>query len=325
VSGNTILYTPNPGFVGLDTLYYNVCDNGTPPLCDAAMVVIDVTSALNNPPVAVDDNASTPMNTILFVPVLANDSDPDGNNLVGLGIVTGPSRGYAAVGGDSIIYVPNTGFAGLDTLTYVICDDGVPSYCDTARVIIDVYPINNPPVAENDSITVQGGTTGVIPVLFNDYDPDSTFLDVTLCAQPDHGSAVINANGTISYTPATDYTGPDTLCYIICDQGTPVMCDTALVFITVEPNVGIFVPNTFTPNGDGDNDFFVVVGLENYPNATVEVFNRWGNIVYSGDPYRNEWNGNSNAGQPLPVGTYYYILDLKDGNPGLSGFVVLHR
>lgn len=67
------------------------------------------------------------------------------------------------------------------------------------------------------------------------------------------------------------------------------------------------VPNIFTPNGDGINDYFIIENIERYPNSTLEVFNRWGKIVYKSDNYKNDWNGNG-----LATGTYYYVFVPND-------------
>ena len=68
----------------------------------------------------------------------------------------------------------------------------------------------------------------------------------------------------------------------------------------------------FSPNGDGVNDFFLIDRIGDYPNAIVQIFNRWGNLIYeSSAGYTNPWNGKHN-GKELTVGTYYYVIDLKD-------------
>jgi gliding motility-associated-like protein len=90
-----------------------------------------------------------------------------------------------------------------------------------------------------------------------------------------------------------------------------------------------FIPEVFTPNGDGVNDFFVIKGIQKTEN-TLTIYNRWGNKVYKADNYDNTWNGMPNVtgtlgNQKLPQGTYYYILEFK-GDTNLktvNGFVVL--
>jgi len=86
----------------------------------------------------------------------------------------------------------------------------------------------------------------------------------------------------------------------------------------------LFIPNTFTPNGDGVNDKWEITALNAYPDCTVEIFNRYGQNVYSSIGYGIPWNG-TYKGAALPTGTYYYIIDLKEGSKLLSGFVAIVR
>lgn len=87
-------------------------------------------------------------------------------------------------------------------------------------------------------------------------------------------------------------------------------------------------PNAFTPNGDGYNDTWRVIydeEMKDYPNLEVEVYNRWGSLVYHAKPYKNDWNGRYN-GTDLPIGTYYYVIKLHRGNlPNISGAVSIIR
>jgi gliding motility-associated-like protein len=71
------------------------------------------------------------------------------------------------------------------------------------------------------------------------------------------------------------------------------------------------IPGGFSPNGDGDNDDYIVHGIDNYPNNELQVFNRWGNLVYSTTHYQNTWNGRNMQGEPLPDGTYYVVLRIN--------------
>lgn len=84
------------------------------------------------------------------------------------------------------------------------------------------------------------------------------------------------------------------------------------------------IPNVFTPNGDGVNDRWVIQYLESYPGATIEIFNRYGQRVYQSVNYTNPWDGTLN-GQPLPTGTYYYVINPKNGRQQMAGFVDLIR
>lgn len=95
------------------------------------------------------------------------------------------------------------------------------------------------------------------------------------------------------------------------------------------PDVDLFIPEVFTPDGDGKNDFFVIKGISGR-NVKLTVFNRWGNMVYQNATYDNTWDGVPNVSGfimgsgKLPQGTYYYIVEFEDGkDETVKGYVVL--
>jgi gliding motility-associated-like protein/uncharacterized repeat protein (TIGR01451 family) len=98
----------------------------------------------------------------------------------------------------------------------------------------------------------------------------------------------------------------------------------------VDP-ICLTIYNEFSPNGDGVNETFVIDCLERFTNNKLEVYNRWGNIVYSKKGYLNDWDGTSNGravinqSDKLPVGTYYYVLDLGDGSEPRVGWLYINR
>ncbi|MFC4389719.1 PKD domain-containing protein [Flavobacterium quisquiliarum] len=92
---------------------------------------------------------------------------------------------------------------------------------------------------------------------------------------------------------------------------------------TVSPNC-LKIYNEFSPNDDGTNDFFYIDCIDRYPNNQLEIFNRWGNLVYYKKGYNNTWDGKADgSAKTLPEGTYFYILDLGDGSKKTSGWVYL--
>ncbi len=98
----------------------------------------------------------------------------------------------------------------------------------------------------------------------------------------------------------------------------------------VDP-ICLTVYNEFSPDGDGVNENFVIDCLERFPNNKLEVYNRWGNVVYSTKNYQNDWQGTTNGrvvinqSDELPVGTYYYVLDLGDGSEPKVGWLYINR
>jgi len=95
--------------------------------------------------------------------------------------------------------------------------------------------------------------------------------------------------------------------------------------ITLTQPLSLEMPEGYSPNNDNQNDNFVVHGIESYPDNTLTIYNRWGNIVYSKEGYFNEWNGNSNNGEVLPDATYFAILEVNGGEIVLKGYVELRR
>lgn len=86
----------------------------------------------------------------------------------------------------------------------------------------------------------------------------------------------------------------------------------------------LLLPTLITPNQDGNNDYFVVRGIESLGNTGVSIFNRWGAVVYSSGNYKNDWDGNDYNGNPLPDDTYFYILKPEKIQP-IKGFIVIKR
>ena len=90
-----------------------------------------------------------------------------------------------------------------------------------------------------------------------------------------------------------------------------------------------FVPSGFSPNGDGVNDTWVIPFLVNCPEAKVSVFNRWGTKVFENrrEYYSHPWNGTASNGNPLPIGTYYYVIEYndKEHTPTKTGSISILR
>ena len=103
-------------------------------------------------------------------------------------------------------------------------------------------------------------------------------------------------------------------------------CETSgNIKITVGGNTSkVSVPNAFSPNGDGINDTWVIPNLSAYPGATVDVFNRYGQLVFHSENNNKPWDGTLN-GKPLPLATYYYIINLKNNEKKLAGSVTIFK
>ena len=94
--------------------------------------------------------------------------------------------------------------------------------------------------------------------------------------------------------------------------------------VLVKVFASIYIPNAFTPNGDNNNDTWRIPALNAFPNFDLKVYNRYGQIVFEQKNNTPDWSGKF-KGERLPVGTYVYVIDLKNGTPIFNGTVLLLR
>jgi gliding motility-associated-like protein len=201
-----------------------------------------------------------------------------------------------------------------------VCDGN--GGCDTTAVLVFVAPRAN-----DDYATTAVNTPINITLMSNDIISGNTVA--SLCSNPSNGTVTI-VNGVATYTPNTGYSGNDQFCYVICDTATG-LCDTAIAYIVIQNNV-LFIPQGFSPNGDGINDFWNIQGIENYPNAEVVVFNRWGDEVWASgvNGYKNNstdgFIGDNKQNNILPDATYYYVVKFNSNDiKNQAGFLQIHR
>ena len=157
---SSFTYTPNSNFVGEDSFKYIICD--VKGACDTATVTVNIIPIIpnNDPPVAIDDANTTPINTPVSGTVAKNDSDPDGNTPLVFSKISNPTNGTIVFNPDgSYTYTPNPNFTGNDQVVYKVCDAGTPIACDTATLYLTVLPIAPvPPVDIAVSKTIVGSS-----------------------------------------------------------------------------------------------------------------------------------------------------------------------
>jgi len=262
--------------------------------------------------------------------ILVNETDTfcfDGEDLGGE--IMGISNVCEAASGEMVLFTIDTtnnclyytGIElGVDSACVEICDN--LGTCDTTIVIITVEEEPDsiiPPIAVDDTDTLTVGGTKTINVLGNDT-TNSTLITVTIIEDGKLGTATVNPDMTITYMEndgVCDTT--DFYTYELCN---PAGCDTAMVTLYIECKAFIIYTG-FSPNGDGINDTFTIEGIEDFPNNEVQIFNRWGNLVFEQKGYKGQWDGTWN-GQLLPDGTYFYLLDDGEGRQ-YSGFLQIQR
>ncbi len=218
------------------------------------------------------------------------------NGFNGTGVFSG--KGVSPTG----LFDPSVSGNGNFTINYTFTAQNGCSYSTTEQVVVSPSPT----VATGpDLYELQGGQL-TIP------------------------AAATGDNLTYQWTPSTGLDHDNILTPVATPAVTttyklvatnPEGC-TAAAEITVNVLPAPVIPNAFTPNGDGINDTWDIKYLNTYPGCTVEVFNRWGQKLYSSNGYPVPWDG-SYKGAALPVGTYYYIIDPKNGRSTISGYVAI--
>ncbi|MFT6997998.1 MAG: gliding motility-associated-like protein [Cryomorphaceae bacterium] len=263
----------------------------------------------------------------------------------------------------SVIPVPDAGEdVGLETfcegeevnlndLLIAADDDGQwfdPEGVESADVIdlsvlgsqVYTYTINRvpcPEVSEEVTFEVVEGTTPGVPTdgqnnLCSDDESNVNLFNYLVGSDLDgvwtDGDGIVVTN---SFVPSVE--GDYEFTYTVSSMECGDVSATIIINVSegnCEVLVELDIPEGFSPNGDGMNDEFEIQGLnELYPNNSLQIFNRWGAEVLAASPYNNDWNGKAetglNAGEQLPVGTYWYILDLGNGADPIMDFVYLNR
>ncbi len=231
-----ITYTPNPDFAGTDSLEYRITDPlGVP---GSAIVNFNIL-AVNDAPVAQNDVILTSEDTRIDIDVLINDTDPDegdapqGSQLV---IESPPSNGVVEILNGLVRYTPNENFNGTDSLSYKAADlNGI--FTNVATVTISVGAINDIPVAGDDIANTLEDTPVQFVVVNNDSDTEDGAIDVAtifIVNPPINGTAALNSDGTITYTPNLNYNGSDTMQYTVKDS-KGFTSNAATVSITINP------------------------------------------------------------------------------------------
>ena len=296
----SFVYTPDQDFFGTDTFTYRAQDG----LSDSNVATVTITiNPVNDPPVAVADAYSVPVNGTLTVNaeagVLANDTDIEGDELSAV-LVAAPQHGTLDFNADgSFTYTPDADFRGIDTFTYQASDGQDLSSVATVTIVV-----NTPPVAQDDAYTVDENGVLTVPssngVLANDTDADGDSLTVTLVDPPQHGDLTLNADGSFVYTPNTDFLGTDTFTYRAHDGLTESNIATVTITVTSTNTAPVAASDEYqvavgqtlivdshsgllANDSDADGDELEVVLVADVSHGTLEL-NTDGSFTYIPDP-----------------------------------------
>lgn len=205
----------------------------------------------------------------------------------------------------------------LGEVEYTYTIDRQPCTAVSSTVVFDVVQGPNPGSPENPVALCLGGPAFNLITLMNGADAGGTWTDGD--GNTTSGTFNPSTSGAFSFT----YTVTNEECG---DISATILLDVSAGNCIIP---GVVIPQGFSPNGDGNSDQWIITGINQYPNNILKVFNRWGAEIFTARPYQNTWEGTAdtgiNAGETLPVGTYWYVLDLGDGSSVRTGYVYLNR
>jgi len=315
----TVTYTPLSGYTGTDIFYYIVNDNHFDGI-DSASVFVEVFSN-NQPPVAQNDSVRIEQNTSVTIPVLRNDTDPDSDPLIIQSVITAATQGTVQInaGDTTITYTSSSDFSGADQFSYTISDP--EGSIDSAAVIIEVY-VNQPPVAHNDTLSIQQDSVVTIYPLMNDTDPEGDPLSIAQIGDIGaSGTLIINSGDTsITFIPATGFSGEVGFYYVVTDGNGGQ--DVALVTITVMPISAVQdpdVPKSFALFQNYPNPFNPVTTisyeLPERSRVILRIFSITGSEIRtlideekSAGSYKAVWDARDRFGRAVGSGIYFYQL-----------------
>lgn len=299
------------------------------------IAIVSISFTGNSTPVANSDEITVNEGDDVVYNLLANDFDFDDNlDDSSIEIITNPQNGTVTVlENGNIEYVHNGEENEFDEFQYAVSDtEGLTS--NTATVFVSINPVNDAPIVQNDLIEVGYASTVTFNILANDTDAegeiDPSSIEIKL--SPAYGTLTILNEGNVAYTHNSDLRIDDRIEYTVKDmQGLESnVGEISIEVIEVEGVVDI--PNVFTPNGDGNNDNWIIDGIEDYPNNKVIVYNRWGNKVFEIESYDNNsrvWFSQISSyglgSDFVTEGTYFYVIHLDSNVEPLSGFVVVNK
>ncbi len=202
----TFTYTPDADYHGADSFTYQICD--TTGQCDTALVSL-VVNPVNDAPVADPQTLATDEDTPLDLTLTG--SDVDGDSLT-FAVVTPPAHGSLTGTAPDLTYTPDGNYHGADSFTFTVNDGAV----DSAEATIDltVNSVNDVPVADPQSLLTNENTSLDLTLTGSDVDGDG--LTFSVVTPPTHGTLTGTAPD-LTYTPDTDYYGPDSFTFVAND------------------------------------------------------------------------------------------------------------
>lgn len=230
----TLMYVAAEQFVGTDVITYSITDGqgGTA----HSQVVVEVMG--NRAPVVQGELVTAMHHKATVIDVLANDSDPDGDSLT-VSSASATNGKVTIISGEKLSYLSNLGFAGVDTVKYVVSDSQGASSNGTVQIQVIA---NRLPVAKPDLAQVNAGASINIDVLANDSDADGDTLTI-IEASAAQGTVSISQDGVLTYIAKAGFVGVDTITYMLSDGYGNAVAGTVSVTVKASDNNNVKVQN----------------------------------------------------------------------------------
>lgn len=238
---NAVQFTPNVNFHGVATVNYTIGDGSVETNGIATITVLPV----NDPPVASADNATAFEDRAVTIDALDNDSDVDQDGLTLTILDT--QNGSAVVTDGKVVFTPATNFNGTATVSYQVSDGSADS--DPATITIQVIPVSDTPISNDDHATIQEDSVAVIDVLDNDLDNDGGVLSAEV-VDVTNGLASVNGAGQLVYTPTANFNGITTLTYYATDGQNNSANATVTITVAAVNDAPTTLPDSATTTED---------------------------------------------------------------------------
>ena len=319
---NSLVYVPDANFNGPDSLFWNASSGGdfAPINASIKITVLPVNDA---PTISeISDQLILANQTLGPLSITLADVDSDPENLLltaysnNTNLVPFNANHLSLTSQQALQYnltvTPLPDSSGTATITLLASDgEAETKVTFVLEVVIDILTVD-----AGDDLTIKEGGSAQLTATTTGGDAPFNFTwtcDQTDCAIADNLQPTV----TVSPTQTTTYFVE------VSEAKGLVSYDTVIVNVTPRPTA-LTIPSGFTPDGKEPNNFWIIDDLEFFDNVVVEVYNRYGVNVFRSEGYKQPWDGNY-KGEILPVGTYYYVVNIENGSQVYKGTVVILR
>ncbi|MGQ0827635.1 MAG: gliding motility-associated C-terminal domain-containing protein, partial [Bacteroidota bacterium] len=331
-AATTVTVTVDPVLTLTVSPATNICNGGSTTLTVSGAATYSWTPAASLNNATMNNPIANPTSTTTYT-VIGSNSGCTGSATVVVTvnpipvITVSPSNSISCPGGAVTLtagggttYLWSTASANTtisvsptSTITYTVTGTGTNGCTNMATALITVSPIS---ASAGPDLTICPGAMAQLNVSVSGNAPTYLWSPASLLNDPTAQNPLATLDSTTTFIVEVTTNGS---CYDI---------DTITVFVERSVTCVLEFFTGITPNGDGDNDYWHISGIESFPDNHVFIYNNWGGKVWDGSGYDNEeiyWKGDNDQGKPLPSGTYYYVIEMQMNNKKEthSGWVIV--